>query len=116
MSSVMDRVGALGKLVLKGGAVARGKESESKAATAKQPWEGGQLTPWTFALVAPNASAYTGGAGTNTWFVVNPHQTDEKKVGVVVDPGPYNHEHTKAIIREGYRTCRKSSWFPRSAA
>lgn len=54
-------------------------------------WAGGEVTPMTECVLAPNASAWTLD-GTNTWIVGN-----RGAACVVVDPGPLEGGHREAI-------------------
>lgn len=56
-----------------------------------EPWTGGEVTPVTECVLAPNASAWTLD-GTNTWIVGH-----RESACVVVDPGPLAGGHREAI-------------------
>jgi glyoxylase-like metal-dependent hydrolase (beta-lactamase superfamily II) len=62
---------------------------------ASGPWFGGEVTPRSTCVLAPNASPMTLD-GTNTWIVGEPGAASV----VVVDPGPDDPIHREAIIDE----------------
>lgn len=57
------------------------------------PWTGGDVTPATTCVLAPNASPWTLD-GTNTW-IVGPA---DSRSCVVIDPGPDDAAHLDAVI------------------
>jgi len=57
------------------------------------PWRGGQVSPRSYCVLAPNPSPMTLD-GTNTWILRDPGSS----TCVVVDPGPDEPTHVKAII------------------
>ena len=58
-------------------------------AGSAQSWSGGEITPWSTCLLAPNPSPWTLD-GTNTWIL------GDRDV-IVVDPGPLDSAHLTAI-------------------
>ncbi|GAA1357602.1 MBL fold metallo-hydrolase [Streptomyces beijiangensis] len=75
------------------------------AALPGQPRGGvlsGQATPRTVNVLAPNASAMTLD-GTNTWIISEP----DSDLAVVVDPGPLDDIHLKAVITAAERAGKR---------
>lgn len=58
-------------------------------------WNGGQVSPHVFGLVAMNGGPYTL-EGTNTWIVSFPHD----QTAIVIDPGPNDPIHCDKIMNE----------------
>ncbi|WUW23273.1 MBL fold metallo-hydrolase [Streptomyces sp. NBC_01463] len=62
----------------------------------------GAATARTFNVLAPNASAMTLD-GTNTWIVAEP----DSDLAVVIDPGPLDETHLRAVIDTAERAGRR---------
>lgn len=58
-------------------------------------WDGGQVSPHVFGIVANNGGPYTL-EGTNTWIISIP----QTKTAVIVDPGPSEEVHRERILGE----------------
>lgn len=75
------------------------------AALPGQPRGGvlsGPATTRTVNVLAPNASAMTLD-GTNTWIVAEP----DSDLAVVIDPGPLDEEHLRAVIDTAEKSGRR---------
>lgn len=67
-------------------------------------WNGGQVSPHVFGIVATNGGPYTL-EGTNTWVISCPHTG----TAIIVDPGPKDLTHCETILKELKDRCLQAS-------
>lgn len=66
------------------------------------PWRGGVITPRAACVLAPNPGPVTLD-GTNTWLLAEPGSEQV----VVIDPGPLDDGHLRAVLAQVERTGRR---------
>lgn len=73
-----------------------------KGAAADPTWAGGDVTPRAHCVLCPNPSPMTLD-GTNTWVLAEPGSSE----AVVVDPGPLDEAHLRAVVDHVAATGRR---------